>query len=185
MTSPTGHNAKRRSASLPAFTLVELVLVLAMLTIFASFVAPGLSRFVRGRNLDSEARRMLSLSRAAQSRAISEGQTILLWVDAKTGAYGIENVSALATNRVFTGRGFTLDPGLTVTLGAPQFSVSSLLTSMAPKPAANIPGLRFLADGSVDESSPQFLRLSDRDGFNRWLVETRNRMGYEIRLSYP
>ena len=44
----------------------------------------------------------------------------------------------------------------------------------------NLPAIRFLADGTVDEDSPQMLGLTDGDGFARWLVETKNRTGYEI-----
>jgi hypothetical protein len=44
----------------------------------------------------------------------------------------------------------------------------------------NLPAIRFLADGTVDESSPQTLKLTDSAGFSRWLAETRSRTGYEI-----
>jgi hypothetical protein len=44
----------------------------------------------------------------------------------------------------------------------------------------NLPAIRFQADGTVDENSPQTLKLTDSDGFSRWLVETRLRTGYEV-----
>jgi hypothetical protein len=44
----------------------------------------------------------------------------------------------------------------------------------------NLPAIRFLPDGSVDEGSPQGLQLTDRDGNSKWLVEMNNRQGYEI-----
>ena len=44
----------------------------------------------------------------------------------------------------------------------------------------NLPAIRFLPDGTVDEGSPQTVQLSDQDGFGRWLVELPNRTGYEI-----
>jgi hypothetical protein len=50
----------------------------------------------------------------------------------------------------------------------------------APTTFNNLPAIRFLADGTVDESSPQTLQLTDSAGLKRWLVETRNRTGYEI-----
>ena len=40
------------------FTLVELILVLALLVVITSIAVPSLSNFVRGRALDSEARRL-------------------------------------------------------------------------------------------------------------------------------
>jgi hypothetical protein len=44
----------------------------------------------------------------------------------------------------------------------------------------NLPAIRFLPDGTVDENSPQTLQLTDSAGVSRWLIETGNRMGYEI-----
>src|SRR5208282_2126595 len=73
-----------------AFTLVELILVLALLVVITSLVAPAMSNFIRGRALDSEARRLCALMHAGQSRAVSEGMPMMLWVDEKKGAYGLE-----------------------------------------------------------------------------------------------
>ena len=72
-----------------AFTLVELLLVLALLVIITSLVAPAMSNFIRARAVDSEARRLSALMHAGQSRAVSEGLPMLLWVDEKQGAYGL------------------------------------------------------------------------------------------------
>src|SRR3954453_22495301 len=73
-----------------AFTLIELILVMTILTIAISVTAPALANFFRGRSLDSEARRLLALTRQGQSRAISEGVPMQLWVDAAHGGYGLE-----------------------------------------------------------------------------------------------
>src|SRR6266850_4075427 len=73
-----------------AFTLIELILVMALLTILTSLAAPSLSRFFRGRALDSEARQLLSLTHAGQSRAVADGFPMLLWIDAPQRAYGLQ-----------------------------------------------------------------------------------------------
>jgi hypothetical protein len=49
-----------------------------------------------------------------------------------------------------------------------------------PTTFKNLPAIRFLADGTVDENSPQTIQLTDSAGFSRWLIESRSRMGYEI-----
>src|SRR5690242_2199653 len=77
-------------APLSAFTLIELILVMTVLTIAVSLTAPALANFFRGRSLDSEARKMLALTRLGQSRAISEGIPMNLWFDSVGGAYGLE-----------------------------------------------------------------------------------------------
>ena len=48
-------------------------------------VAPAMSNFIRARAVDSEARRLFALMHAGQSRAVSEGLPMMLWVDEKQG----------------------------------------------------------------------------------------------------
>src|ERR1035438_8798722 len=63
------HTVKRAEARAPrrAFTLIELILVLSLLVIVTSLVVPAMSSFIRGRALDSEARRLFALMHAGQS----------------------------------------------------------------------------------------------------------------------
>jgi type IV fimbrial biogenesis protein FimT len=65
-----------------AFTLIELILVLALLVIITSIAVPTMSRFIRGRALDSESERLMALTHVAQSRAVSEGMPVMLWINA-------------------------------------------------------------------------------------------------------
>ena len=48
-------------------------------------------------------------------------------------------------------------------------------------PHSALPKLKFLPDGTVDESSPQMIKLTGRDGFSIYVAQTRNRVNYEIR----
>jgi type II secretion system protein H len=155
-----------------AFTLIELILVLALLVIITSLAAPAMSNFIRGRALDSEARRLLALMHAGQSRAVSEGMPMVLWVDEKQNACGLEEETPLQSGDP-KAENVKLDENLqiaVVNVGA------STLTTIR-----NVPAIRFLADGSIDENSPRTLRLNSASGGTLWLVESRNRMGYEIR----
>src|SRR6266498_813976 len=89
MTSPTGNkNVDPRAAD--GFTLIELMLVLTLLLIVIGVAFPSLQHFFRGRNLDLEARRFLSLTRYGQSRAVSEGVPMVLWIDTRRRAYGLQ-----------------------------------------------------------------------------------------------
>ena len=84
---------------------------MALLTIVISLTAPRLSRFFHGRTLDSEARRLLALTRSGQSRAVSEGLPMDLWVDPEQGSFGLEAEPSYETtdNNAVE---FTLDSGL-------------------------------------------------------------------------
>jgi Tfp pilus assembly protein FimT len=168
---------KRRGASLPAalqkraFTLIELVLILALLVIITSLTAPAMANFIRGRALDSEARRLFALMHAGQSRAVSEGMPMMLWVDEKNGVYGLAAETS-GQNGDPKAESLTVD-------GTLQISVSNSGLS-APTTFNNLPAIHFLADGTVDEESPQTLQLTDSAGVSRWLIESPSHTGYEV-----
>ena len=191
--SPITHLASRANSS--AFTLIELILVMAILTIAVSITAPTLGHFFSGRALDSEARRLLALTHNGQSRAVSEGFPIELWVDARERTYGLEAEFSSGTggnDRDTKAEDFTLDrdvkietPNLTMAKPAAMRSSTAPISTASVPPVVsrhpNLPTIRFLPDGSISQGSPQSLRLIDREGASLWLVLSRNKMHYEIR----
>jgi Tfp pilus assembly protein FimT len=74
-------------------TLIELIVVMSLLTIVLSLSLPLLSRFVRGRALQEEGRRILALTRYARNEAISRGVPMELWIDEESGEYGLQAVA--------------------------------------------------------------------------------------------
>jgi type II secretion system protein H len=162
----------RRSKSSRAFTLIELILVLALLVVATSMVAPRMAEFIRGRALDSEARRFYALIHAGQSRAVSEGMPIMLWIDEKQSGYGIEEETP-GKNGDPKKEELQLDSTLQIAV------VNTGAT--APITLRNLPAIRFLTDGTIDEKSPQKLKLTDYAGVSLWLVENKTRTGYEVR----
>lgn len=156
------------------FTLVELILVLALLVIVTSLAAPAISNFVRGRALDSEARRLAALMHAGQSRAVSEGAPMVLWIDEKGGAYGLE---AETSGQDGDAKAENLNVDSTLQIAVQNTSAATPVTFK------NLPAIRFQADGTVDENSAQLLKLTDAAGFSRWLALNQMRTGYEIRDS--
>ncbi len=162
---------------------------MALLAIVVSLAMPSLGGFFRGRNLDSEARRLLALARHGQSRAVSEGVPMLLWVDAPQRAYGLEEEPGWV-DKDAKAVAFTLGPDLQLEVVHPttpqRATARSLMTGSVqarPNPR-NLPEIRFLPDGSFDETSPLALRLFDRDGVSLWVAQATNRLTYEIRNQY-
>jgi len=109
---------------------------------------------------------------AGQSRAVSEGLPMMLWVDEKQGAYGL---AAETPPSGSDPKAENLPVDENVRIAVLNVGATGLTTFQ------NLPAIRFLADGTIDENSPQTLRLTDARGNALWLVEARNRMGYEIR----
>lgn len=167
MMSATGQNNSRRRA----FTLIELILVLALLVVITSIAAPAMARFIRGRALDSEARRFAALMHAGQSRAVSEGATMMLWVDEKQGSYGLQ---AETSGQNGDAKAEELNVDSTLQIAAVSAGAAT------PTTFHNLPAIKFSADGTVDENSPATFKLTDSAGFSRWLVLGKTRMGYEI-----
>ena len=164
---------------------------MAILTIVVSITAPALANFFRGRSLDSEARRLLSLTREGQSRAVSEGIPIELWVDAQQGKVGLEaepgyeKTDAKAVD-------FSVENDIQIQVvnsgtsgGSSVFGSSGINASASTKPVVsnhpNLPRIRFLPDGTLDESSPQMFKFTGRDGISLWVAQSRGRLSYEIR----
>ncbi len=177
MILPTG---RTRSDAFRAFTLIELVMVMTLLVVVIAVAAPSLAGFFRGRALDSEARRMLALTRQGQSRAASGGVPVVLWLDPAQRAYGLEEDSSY-TDKDTKAVEYKVDSNVSLEAG-PATTANTLLGNMpatASKRSA-LPQIRFQPDGGIDESSIESVRLSDREGDSLWLARGRNRLNYEI-----
>lgn len=166
-----------------AFTLVELILVMALLTIVMAVAAPSLARFFRGREIDTEAGRFVALTRYGQSQAVSLGKPMVLWMDPKEGSYGLDEQGTTPANRVGgnrsgnqsgvndgTGRYFELREHSSIEVGSAerQTMTNGLAT------------IRFTPDGAIDENSVQQVLICDDDNGAIPIAPSRNRLYYEI-----
>jgi type II secretion system protein H len=182
MTLRTGKNQiKSVEAPRPrAFTLIELILVMALLVIVIAVAAPSLSRFMRGRTLDSEARRFVSLTRYGQSRAVSEGVPVVLWINTRQGSYGLRQEAGY-TEQDAKAVDFLLGKDLRVEVASLPAQLGPLAQARATRQTdPNTPMLRFPPDGFIDETSPQSVVLRDQSGESIWITQSRNRLNYEI-----
>ena len=110
------------------FTLLELLVVLAILLLMASLVPPLVSGAVPGAELKGAARELAAALRNARSQAITRNQEVIVHLNVKTRRYRI------------TGRkqAFTLPDDLKL----------SVYGASSESPSAVIGGIRFFPDGS-------------------------------------
>jgi len=172
--------AEQCSALHRGFTLIELMLVMAMLLIVLAVSFPSLRGFFRGRNLDSEARRFLSLTRYAQNRAVSEGYPMVLWIDAKQRTYGMQAQTGYLDEDAKSVE-YKIDETLELEVTRPMLiRTSSAQRNEAMSVVGNLPSIRFTPDGFYADSSPEQIILRQEDKEEVVIAKTGNRIAYEI-----
>jgi type II secretion system protein H len=172
----------RTGTSNSAFTLIELILVLAILVMTASIVTPIMAGFFRGRAQDSEARRFLAATRFAQSRAIGEGVAMRLWVDASHGSYGVQ-VDPRFNDKDVKEQDFYLDKDITI--GTIKAVTALSIPSATATVLHGLPCVLFQPDGTIDPASIAGVQLLEKGSRPLWVMETADNFGYEIRTEQP
>lgn len=161
------------------FTLVELIVVMVLLLIVASLVTPRMSSFFRGRALNHEARRLLSLIDYGQSRAVAEGLPVVLWIDVADAKYGLEIQPGYSVDDE-RAVDYETDPLVTIDIPGAETPVSEQDDEQLGLPENRV-FIRFTPDGFIDEGSVAkiILRLGDQAALE--IGPTENRLRYEIR----
>ena len=160
-------------------------MTLLMIVVGVSY--PSLQNFFRGRSLDSEVRRFLSLTRHAQSRAASEGIPMVIWLDAQERTYGLQAEAGYLDNDP---KAIEYELAEDLVMEASQPPVNALISQRNRQAlqARNLPTIRFGPDGSVLETSPESVRFEEsRIGRDSaiWVAQSATRHGYEIRNDEP
>jgi prepilin-type N-terminal cleavage/methylation domain-containing protein len=179
MTSPTAPllPAKACRPAGRAFTLVELILVMALLAIAASLAAPKMASFFRGRALDEEARRLLA--HYGQSRAVAEGVPVLLWINPSQSIYGLSAQTGFVDTdtRATT---YNVDPTLTIEATEVDASVVSENGDERLGLPQGVSIIRFNPDGFFDEISVQRIVIRQGNEGAIEIVPSANRLSYEM-----
>ena len=135
---PTGPAVRRRSPRPPfsiqhsafgtplrrAFTLLELVVVMLVLSVLFAMAAPSMSGFGAGREAQQTASQIVTLARWAREQAISEGRTYRLNFDTTQQNYFVTSAYGATFQQqqlgVDFGRPFSIPPGVQLIFEAPQ-----------------------------------------------------------------
>ena len=149
-------------------TLLELILVLAILCILTGIIAPHMSGFAEGRRFVSEWNHLQDMVRYARSEAIARSVTVEIGFNQEEGTYGItKNNSGLKNLPV-------------------EFTTHNLPNKLAfdfPDSATredNRIAIRFLPDGTVDEDSPEKIELAEQGGDFIRILKQDPLLGYVV-----
>ncbi len=164
---------------------------MAILIIVLAVSSPSLANFFRGRTLDSEARRFLSLTHHAQSRAVSEGIPMQLWIDDRARTYGLQADPGYTPDDPKAIQ-FEIAPDLQLEITVSTTRPSGHGSTPTPAPAANnnnnnsaATTLRFQPDGALPPGNAPSIRFRGADDTTLTLAPSRNRLNYEIQSDTP
>lgn len=188
MTSRTGRTRSNGRIATSGFTLIELILVMALIVIIASIVTPQMSNFFRGRTLNNEARRFMTLTRYAENRAVAEGVPMLLWIDEQSREYGLEAQPGYL-EKDDKAVEYQLADDLQIEVGDPispygTTSQYDTTTTMQQPVMANLPTnrryIRFSPDGFINLQSPEMILIRRDQNDVVAIGPSRNWQSYEI-----
>ena len=139
------------------YTLLELVLVLAIIAVTVAAAAPVLSNFARGRRVEEAARQFMALTHWARSQAITDGVTYQLVVDASAGTWHLNvqdgiprDIGGNTTYTAATGpfsRVYTAPEGVEIQTELPLVNGQQAITFDATG-RCDIGSVRFVGNGN-------------------------------------
>lgn len=190
MTLTTGTSRDRRHAR--AFTLVELILVMAVLIMVVSIIMPKLTGFFGSRSVDSEAKRFVALMHYGQTRAVADGVPMMLWIDSAHGAYGLEQEPGYA-GRDLKEQDNTLAAGLkidttrnTIKLPVANSQTGRILTGQVSQGKSKLPAIYFSPDGDINFSrSVGAVSIRNGNDAPTWIALNSSDLTYGIQTQNP
>jgi len=157
----------RRSDSSAGFTLVELILVMALLAVVAAFSAPLLGRSMHERNLHDEANRFLALTEYARNEASSQGVPMTVWIDPQSQRFGTEPQTGFEGDET-RAKDYALNPDV-------HFELDRAATRNGLIDVAV-----FTPDGAPATTNIDALRVVDRFGSGLTVARTTDGWSYEL-----
>jgi prepilin-type N-terminal cleavage/methylation domain-containing protein len=174
------------------FTLIELILVMAIIVIAVAMIMPKLSGFFAARSVDNEAKRVLALMHYGQQRAVSEGTPMMLWIDSARGEYGLEREPGYGNNDPHEIEE-KLDVGLkinTIKMATKQPIANSqtgrILAGQAVQGKNKLPAIYFSPDGAINDSmSVSGISIQDANDPPVWIAPSNSQLSYAIQSQNP
>ncbi|HXC98397.1 MAG TPA: hypothetical protein VN048_03585 [Verrucomicrobiae bacterium] len=190
MTLATGTASNLRRTS--AFTLIELILVMAVLVMVVAIIMPKLSGFFGARAVDSEAKRFMALMHYGQTRAVSDGVPMMLWVDSNHRAYGLEQEPGYAASDPLE-EDNTLADGLkidtvrnSVKPPVANSQTGRILTGQVVQGKTRLPAIYFAPDGAINYArSVGGVSIQNADNPPVWIALNSSEMSYGIQSQNP
>ena len=149
------------------FTLVELVVVMALLAIVAAVSMPSMGRSIRSRNLRGEAARLVAATEYGRDEAVSQGVPMIVWIDAAAQRFGVEPKAGYEGVEA-RNREFAVNPDV-------HFEFASGVAV-----GERVTVVEFAPDGAPTLTSLETVRLADRFESTVTVARTKDGWSYEV-----
>ena len=166
-----GARGRAHSAtSSPAFSLIELMVVVVLIGIMAATIIPEMQGTYEDALLRSTSRELVSLMNLASSRAVSRNELLRVRLDRGTGKYTLERQTGAGSRRNafvpvrdITGGEGKLDTRIAIENRQPGDAAPPLEKGrLDSAPSDGSDAIIFYPDGTADAGE---IRLKDRSGF--------------------
>jgi prepilin-type N-terminal cleavage/methylation domain-containing protein len=132
-----------------AFTLLELVLVLAIISLTILAAAPALQQFTHGQSVGNTAAQFISTTQFARSQAVSDGTTYRLNIDANAGRWWLtmdDGNNFVAVDASY-GANFTVPTDVRIESSIPVVDGSQVI-EFDPSGRSDAASVRFLGNNN-------------------------------------
>lgn len=151
-----------------AFTLIEMMVVIAIIAIVAAMIIPQMKGSFNDALLRSSGRDLVNVFNFASSRAVSLDQRYRVKFDTQNGQYTVERQIHdgagldFAPLKDVSGAEGKVDSRIAVEINLPDEGSSENNSNVAPADQNAPDTISFYPDGTADAAE---IRLRDRDGF--------------------
>lgn len=143
------------------FTLVEAMVVIALIGILAAIAVSGWSAWAKSSAHSGTAREVQAVLQQAQQRAVAEGRALCVWFDAAADTYTVHQGECASRAGVVSGPFATSSPA--VELASPAFgSPPAAGVTMYPRGTADAGTVLVTRDGSSKQYTLTVERLTGR-----------------------
>ncbi len=182
-------SVSRRAANGGGFTLLELIIVMAVMVTLLAVIAPTLRNSFRQRGLDDEAVRLLAVTEYARDEAVSQGIPTQVWIDPVKGNYGAEAMPGYDGNKTSAasepagsqakGAAITGVQAKEYSLPTDEHFDAAKSTHVTAEGYTQV--IQFEPDGSPTPATGiDYVRIVDKDNRTASLALTTDGWGYEI-----
>jgi Tfp pilus assembly protein FimT len=181
---------KQTTAAGAGFTLVELILVMAVMVTILAFIAPMLRNSFKQRGINQEAVRLLALTEYARNEAVSQGVPTQVWIDPAKGNFGAEAMPGYDGDKESAGPG-TAQGATDTAVRVKEYALPAdthfdTLKSTQRTAEGYVQVIEFNPDGTpTTETGIDSIRIVDKDNNSALLTLTTDGWGYEITKEDP